>query len=133
MSRSGYVDDCDDNWALIKWRGAVASAIRGFRGQAALVTLRDALDSMPNKRLIREELITAEGEVCTLGLLGQVAGCNVAEVDPYDSERVAAALGLSEAMVREIAHENDDYYYRDETPERRWERMRRWVVAHIEQ
>jgi len=29
MSRSGYTDSCDmDQWDLIRWRGAVASAVR---------------------------------------------------------------------------------------------------------
>lgn len=30
MSRSGYNDDID-NWQMIKWRGQVASAVRGKR------------------------------------------------------------------------------------------------------
>jgi len=34
MSRSGYVDNGDiEQWDLIRWRGAVASAIRGKRGE----------------------------------------------------------------------------------------------------
>ena len=33
MSRSGYTDECD-GWELVRWRGAVNSAIRGKRGQA---------------------------------------------------------------------------------------------------
>jgi len=41
MSRSGYSDDCDV-WALIRWRGAVKSAIRGARGQAMLRELIQA-------------------------------------------------------------------------------------------
>ena len=28
MSRSGYTDECD-GWELVRWRGAVNSAIRG--------------------------------------------------------------------------------------------------------
>lgn len=36
MSRSGYTDDCD-GWQLIMYRGAVASAIRGARGQRLLI------------------------------------------------------------------------------------------------
>lgn len=42
MSRSGYTDDCDDQWALIRWRGAVNSAIKGKRGQQALRGRLDA-------------------------------------------------------------------------------------------
>ena len=47
MSRSGYSDDIDDNWAHIMWRGRVASSIRGKRGQAMLRELLAALDAMP--------------------------------------------------------------------------------------
>jgi hypothetical protein len=46
MSRSGYSDDHSE-WDLIRWRGAVASAIRGKRGQAFLRELLVALDAMP--------------------------------------------------------------------------------------
>ncbi|KGC50992.1 hypothetical protein DO66_5867 [Burkholderia pseudomallei] len=35
MSRSGYSDDCG-GWSLIRWRGAVNSAIKGARGQKFL-------------------------------------------------------------------------------------------------
>jgi len=47
MSRSGYSDDCDDQWSLICWRGAVKSAIRGKRGQAFLKEMLAALDALP--------------------------------------------------------------------------------------
>lgn len=56
MSRSGYTDDCDDNWAIICYRGALKSAMRGKKGQAFLKELLAALDAMPRKRLIREHL-----------------------------------------------------------------------------
>ena len=35
MSRSGYTDGFE-MWSVIRWRGAVASAIRGQRGQRLL-------------------------------------------------------------------------------------------------
>lgn len=57
MSRHGYTDSCDDNFALIRWRGAAKSAIRGKRGQAFLRELLAALDAMPEKRLIARELV----------------------------------------------------------------------------
>ena len=62
MSRSGYSEDCD-GWALVRWRGAVKSAIRGQRGQAFLRELLAALDAIPDKRLIAEELVDAQGAV----------------------------------------------------------------------
>ena len=68
MSRSGYDDGCcdDSNWNLIRWRGAVNSAIRGKRGQSLLREMREAMDAMPDKRLVAEQLVCEDG-VCALG------------------------------------------------------------------
>lgn len=128
MSRSDYSEDCDDNWSTIRWRGAVASAIRGKRGQAFLRDLAEAMDAMPVKRLIAEEL-QADGEFCTIGVLGNARGIDMAKIDPDDADQVADAFGISSAMAREIVYENDEriYFKANETPEQRWIRMRKWV------
>lgn len=84
MSRSGYSDDID-NWDLIKWRGQVASAIRGKRGQLFLRELLAALDALPN----------------------------------------------AHQLVQEIEFINDDDFCYDETPEKRFTRVRAWVVESI--
>jgi len=55
VSRSGYSDDLD-NWDLIKWRGQVASATRGKRGQKLLTDLLAALNAMSEHSLIAHEL-----------------------------------------------------------------------------
>jgi hypothetical protein len=60
MSRSGYSDDYDDGNSLAMYRGVVASAMRGKRGQAFFRDLVDALDAMPEKRLIEGDLIREE-------------------------------------------------------------------------
>jgi hypothetical protein len=44
------------NGACIRWQGVVKSAIRGKKGQAFLKELLSALDAMPEKKLIAEEL-----------------------------------------------------------------------------
>ena len=129
MSRSGYVDDCDE-WALIRWRGAVASAIRGKRGQALLREMLVALDAMPEKELISDELIQ-DGDVCALGVVGIARGLDMAKVDPEEYEQVANLFGISVALVREIESENDEGAFYGETPEQRWARMRKWVVSKI--
>lgn len=131
MGRSEYSHDCD-NWELIRWRGAVASALRGSRGQKALREMLDALDAMPDKRLITEELVS-DGEYCALGVLGVCRGVKVADLDPYDYDQVARTFGLAPAMVREIVYENDERYgrFHGETPEERWLRMRNWVASNI--
>ena len=130
MSRSDYSYDFD-SWALIRWRGAVASAIRGKRGQALFVEMKDALDAMPIKELIAEDLIR-DGEVCALGCVGLARGLDMTPLDPEDYDAVAAAFGLPEALVREIESVNDnDDSYSKETPERRWTRVREWVARQI--
>lgn len=131
MSRSGYSDDCD-GWALIRWRGAVAAAIRGTRGQELLHGLAAALDAMPEKRLIANELITSDGAVCALGALGVACGRveEMRKVDPEDREQVAGFFGISEALAAEIQFLNDEQWYGG-TPEMRWQRMREWVQKQL--
>lgn len=132
MSRSGYSDDCD-GWALIRWRGAVAAAIRGRRGQQTLREILAALDAMPVKALAAESLVTAEGSFCTLGALGSQRGIDLAALDPEDPDGVASAFGVAPALVKEVVYENDEGGWNcQESPEARWGRMRAWVASHIQ-
>lgn len=126
MSRSGYHDDLD-NWELIRWRGAVASAIHGARGQRLLKDTLAALDAMPVKRLIKGNL-EADGSYCALGALGNARGIRLDELEPEDFISVAECLDAAPALVREIAYENDAFR---ETPEACWLRMRDWVAERI--
>jgi hypothetical protein len=160
MSRSGYTDDMEDMWAHIRWRGAVASAINGARGQKMLRELLAALDAMPEKRLVANEL-HADGEFCALGVLGQQRGIDLDALDPEDRDAVAEAFGVAPALVAEIVYENDESidserpvyveicgpvrpHYPDwgrlqrtvwepniRAGEQRWGHMRAWVAAHI--
>lgn len=141
MSRSGYSDDCG-GWDLIRWRGAVNSALKGKRGQTTLREIRDALDAMPVKELAADSLVSADGQFCTLGALGAARGMPLETLDPDDPEGVAEKFDIAPAMVREIVYENDEHpgFYDHqagkwvrETPERRWTRMRTWVEAHIQE
>lgn len=131
MSRSGYADDVDDNWELIKWRGQVASAMRGRRGQKLLRDLLEALDAMPAKRLIANDLVQEDGEACALGCLAQARGMDVSDLDPYDYEAVADEFDVAHQLVQEIAYMNDEGAYYTETPEARWKRMRDWVASAL--
>ncbi len=132
MSRSGYTDDCD-GWDLIRWRGAVASAIRGKRGQQFLKEMLAALDAMPEKRLVANELNTADGDVCAMGAVGMSRGLDLSAVDPDEPDDVAKAFGLSRAMVQEIAFQNDEAVWLFDKPnaEKRWQIMRDWCAAQI--
>ncbi|MDA3922724.1 MAG: hypothetical protein PF501_18910 [Salinisphaera sp.] len=141
MSRSGYSDDIDDRWAFIRYRGAVASAIRGERGQRLLRDLIDALEAMPQKRLIADELENATGEVCALGAIGKRRGVEMAGLNPDASKRVAGTFDIAEALAREIVFENDEICdrkfdpatrgCRDFTPEERWQHIYRWAQSKL--
>jgi len=129
MNRSGYSDDCE-TWDLIRWRGAVNSAIRGRRGQSFLQELASAMDAMPEKRLIANEL-HVDGAYCTLGVIGAVRGIDMAAIDPYDRSFIAETFNIADALSAEIMFENDDGGMYGETPEQRWKRMREWAAENI--
>ena len=156
MSRSGYSDEIDDPLVLGRWRGRVASALRGKRGQAFLRETLAALDAMPVKQLIAQEL-EADGEFCTLGVVGAARGIDLASLDPEDYDAVANAFGIAPCMAQEIVWENDEqisgyewidveicgpvrpwerHHTTHRTPSanagwRRWAYMRQWVASQI--
>ena len=129
MSRSGYSFDCD-GYDLVMYRGQVASAIRGRRGQRLLVDLVKALDALPEKRLITEEL-ESEGEVCALGAVGRLRGVDMSRLDPEDPDAVAGAFDIATQLACEVTYINDEEGFRGETPEERFKRVRAWAEAQI--
>lgn len=129
MTRSGYTEDPENDWVMNCWRGAVASALRGRRGQAFLREMLAALDMLPEKCLIRNELVK-EGEVCVLGAVALARGQDVSAVNPEDHDTVASTFGIAHAMACEIMYENDEGSYQ-ETREKRFTRMRHWIASRI--
>jgi hypothetical protein len=129
MSRSGYSEECDNNWQFIKWRGVVASTIRGKRGQAFLKEMLAAMDALPEHKLVRAALETG-GEVCAIGSVGLARGVDMSGIDPEDYERVAALFGVSTPLAQEIMWINDDDLYH-KSPEDRFAAMRKWIVSKI--
>lgn len=129
MSRSGYSDDCQD-WALICWRGAVASAIRGNRGQAFLEEMLHAMATLPERKLISHDL-EAGGSVCALGAVGKARGIDMKDLDPEDRDQIAKVFGIAPALAAEIVYMNDEANWRIETPEQRFERMRAWIEEQL--
>ncbi len=154
MSRSGYHEDGDDQWGMIRYRGMVASATRGKRGQALLRDILIGMNGMTVKQLIAHELEEPDGAVCAIGAAGKVRGVDMSSLDPEDADSVAGKFNVSDCLAREIVYENDesgwsgeyefidridrwgrrDIYrrMRKETPERRFNRMRKWVRSQIQ-
>jgi len=112
MSRSGYTDDNEDPLAHGRWRQAVRRSLEGKRGQALLRELVEALDAMPDKRLYSGSFATAEGEFCTLGVLGAKRGTKMDDLgDEHDCDTatVGQRFGIAPAMAAEIMYMNDEY------------------------
>lgn len=130
MSRSGYSDD-HDQWSMIKWRGQVMSAIRGKRGQEFFVALVEALDAMPEKRLIKDEIQDDDGCFCAFGALAQHKGLDPSEIDPHEHHVMGQLFNIAHQLAQEVMFENDEAGSYRETPEQRWSRMRQWAQSNI--
>lgn len=122
--------DMDDENQFAMWRGQVASTIRGKRGQAFLKELIEALDSLPEKQLIKNDLIQ-DGEVCALGSVGIMRGIDMTKLDAGDYYALAKVFGITHQLVQEIEWINDEAGAPDQTPEQRWQSIRDWAVRHI--
>lgn len=158
MSRSGYGDydgDCESNYYLL-YPSIVRRSTKGKRGQQFFRSLVAALDALPEKRLVPNELETQAGAVCALGALGKVRGVDLTKLDPEDVGSVAETFLVSETLVREVTHVNDDEFEHytkrvpiywvptaeevwdhgpvlriPETPEARYERVLDWARSQI--
>lgn len=144
MSRSGYSDDLD-HWALIRWRGAVASAIRGKRGQAILKELEAALLALPEKKLCKDDFADPESEtVCALGAVvlkrkvdqGKDTVSAIKEIakefpEGCEAQEVTGDFNIAEALAKEITYINDEWGPWGCTPEQRYQEVLRWVRENI--
>ncbi len=129
MGRSGYTDDCEN---INLWRGVVARAIRGKRGQKLLRELLAAIDEMPSKRLIANEIVDDAGEVCLLGAVGRKRQLpDLEKIDPEDHDRLAGIFDAAPALIQEIEWVNDEGAWSRETPEQRYERVHKWLTENI--
>jgi hypothetical protein len=133
MSRSGYTDDLDST-ELNLYRGAVDRALGGKRGQQLLKELVEAMDKMPEKRLIAEKLVTPEG-CCALGVVACARNLDISKVDPDAPEQVSKVFNIARSMAMEIVYINDECgpYGREETPEERWVRVYAWAKDLIKE
>ena len=133
MSRSGYSEDGDYEYFPL-YRGQVANAIRGKRGQQFLRDLIDALDALPEKVLIAGRLQETEtGCVCALGAVGLKRGVALAPLEPFaedaDNVPVAKVFNIAVQLACEVQWENDEAGPSRETPRARWERVRAWAMC----
>lgn len=135
MSRSGLFDsgDIEDTLEYGRWRGAVASAIRGKKGQEFLREMLAALDALEERRLIATALDNDHGEVCALGSVGKRRGLDMSAVDVDDPEAVSSLFGINEKLAQEIMWINDEWVSGNNVPamQKRYEKVRGWVLDQI--
>lgn len=81
MSRYRDGDDDDEFWALNhgRWQRNARAVLKSKRGRKALATLREALQALPDHRLI-------EGALCTVGGPERVPDVTDAEIDAHIEE-----------------------------------------------
>lgn len=135
MGRSGYGEyECDSNMEFL-WPSIIKRSIKGKRGQAFLRELARELDAMPVKRLIKDAVVTPEGECCTMGVVFKARGIDAERFNEEYAWEYASTLGIARSLAQEIAYENDEKPYppldHEETPEERWVRMRKWVDKQL--
>jgi len=113
------------------YRNAVERDMKGKRWQAFMGELAAALDAMPEKALISDELIDGKGGCCALGAVCLARKVDLAQVNCFDSKTVADILGIAPSMAEEIVFMNDECSLLYETPGQRWRRMRAWVTENL--
>lgn len=130
MSGSHYSDDSDQR-DFAMWRGRVASAIRGKRGQQCFRDMLSQMDAMPEKVLIAHDWKNADGDVCAMGACAEFRKIDISKVDPEEPYEVAKALNIAYSLACEIACMNDDWP--TESPVERFKRMRKWISSQIKE
>jgi hypothetical protein len=124
------------------WNANRRRAIESKRGQAFLQELLEALDELPQKRLIQGAM-EQSGEVCALGTVGLKRCMDLDGLHSRDHDEIADAFGISSLLAQEIAYWNDQGMeacllgladgggWKENTPEDRFTFVRAWVVARI--
>ncbi len=140
--RISYSEEEDYPGEFDLYQGNCMRSIKGKKGQAALRELEQALLAMPDKRLIANELETADGDVCAIGALVKHRGVTP-KSDPEDMEEVGMELGMPRLVAWKVVALNDvdiDSYYDPKeghcvsyTPEERYEhvlaQVQKWLSA----
>jgi len=154
--RLNYCDDEDFPGQFMLWQANCHRSVNGKKGQAFLRRVEAALLAMPEKRLIREAIVEADGDVCALGSVAVHEGKEVSPELDYDPEDFGMKLGAPRLVAWRLVEINDiqcDYDYLtaqgplpinrggfsgagysvrvNVTPEERYERVLAWVRSQL--
>lgn len=153
--RIGYSEDEQFPGQFGLWQANCARQLLGKKGQTALKELEAALLALPSKRLIADQLVSENGDVCAIGALALHKGATTAQLAEEDDEAmedVGESFGLPRLVAWKVVEYNDvdleSYSIRapgpnqyghsyhpgyslvvSVTPEERYEYMLNWVRA----
>lgn len=130
MSRSGYVDDMEDVLQYGRFRGVIASATRGKRGQQFFRDLITALDAMPVKELGADAMVDERGCDCALAALSRHRGGDPQRLDPENHEALGKEFNIASQLAQEVMFMNDDY---TRNASGRWLWVREWAQEQIKE
>lgn len=146
----------DFNNQAFLWEANLERSLKGRKGQAALRGLEAALLALPEKRLIANETVSADGSVCAIAALAKHRGYRGAMTlpkrpdwdddndadspywDDYEYEaavedamvNIATDLGVPPMVAKAIIYENDGPYVK--TPEDRYRTVLSWTQRQIQ-
>jgi hypothetical protein len=129
--RISYSDEEDYPGQFGLWQANCERSLRGKEGQKELLELREALLSLPEKRLIYGELEDEDGSVCAIAAYGKRKGLDLSRFDvDSDSDEVGIAGGMPKLVAWKVVEVNDlqlDHV----TPEERYVRMLAWIDSRL--
>ena len=115
-----------------QWRLAVARAIQRKSGQAFLKEMKAALEALPEKKLLMENLQDEyeDGAVSALGAIGRLRNLKMSNIDPEDYEQIAALFKVPHSLVCEVMYMNYDHWWRL-SPKARYKKVIGWLESQI--
>lgn len=107
--RINYSDEEEAPGQFALWQANCNRSLQGKKGQVALRELEAALLALPEKRLIADKMVDADGEVCAIGALAKhkgrdlLAEPHLGPDDEFDGEGEMEEIGVELGMPRLVA------------------------------
>lgn len=146
MSRDWEGEDDSDYWMLNygRWEHGMKVAFKSKKGKKFLNEIKEALETMPVKKLIYGSLCeyrlneNEEPEVlsCAIGVYARYKGMNYNQLlddpeDTWETVEIGQSFGMTQTLAWAIGYTNDSGDYK-ETDEERWQRVYNWVCKTLE-
>lgn len=142
--RISYSDEEEVPGQFALWQANCRRSLQGKKGQAALRELEAALLALPEKRLIADKMIDADGEVCAIGALAKhkgrdlLAEPHMGDPDEFEGdgemEEIGVELGMPRLVAWKVVCKNDveiDGHYENLPGPYRWFQEQSRLRAYV--